>query len=289
MQKIICSNQLYFMLPRKGKIMDKTIDIINEIRNLSTIEDLANVNQMIFNLGRIRGLCENYICSQPEPDEEPIPITCEEPPAPVETCKDDSPFGLRAAEVLTQRGIDVIDTDTKVIKALERRASHMNLKFEISHRWSPSAAKLIIQMLNRKGIMTMIDFVTIFDDPTNFSTLEYPMAASSANREKLNKIFPLKEIGNNDNKKFAELYKVANDNGRESMTDIFTNFINDPNALKTGRTRYANSFMRNGICSINQLYFFLSKYGIKEITKLNGVGHVSEPIIELYSTIKENK
>ena len=197
---------------------ERDLVLVNDLIEICKLSDSPTINA--FKLGLIRGKCEQYLSDHAEEKEYPWnEIDSEENPGPVTTgkvlnrsenpsksCTDEKKptfeeFCKQEAE----------KNDDYIIKLLERRASHMNLKFEISKRWnSDNACKFILKMLNDKGIVTMSDFVTIFDDPNMYQALLYPQSTKSEVRKKLYSKFP-NEIQDSDRKKFAELYNTAND------------------------------------------------------------------------------
>jgi hypothetical protein len=277
--------------------------LVNDLIEISKLDRDPTVNA--FKLGLIRGKCEQYLSDHSEEKEYPFNEVDSEDSGPVTTgkvlnrsenpsksCTDDEKkptfeeFCKQEAE----------KSDDYIIKLLERRASHMNLKFEISKRWvSDNTCKFIMKMLNDKGIVTMSDFVTIFDDPDMYNALLYPQSVKSELRNKLYSKFP-KDLQDSDRKKFADLYNTANDvpsdkdpNGVGiSSINMLRNFLCPEAKLNDAyASRYVNGFVRNGINNINQLYFFLQKNGLNAVTKIKGVGHISESIVALYAKMKE--
>ena len=274
--------------------------LVNDLIEISKLDRDPTVNA--FKLGLIRGKLEQYLSDHAEDkteeekeypwnevdSEETGPVTTgkvlNRSENPSKSCTDEKkPTFEEFCEKEAEK------SDEYIIKLLERRASHMNLKFEISKRWvSDNARKFILKMLNDKGIVTMSDFVTIFDDPDMYQALLYPQSAKSEVRKKLYSKFP-NELQDSDRKKFAELYNTANDGSGISSKDILSNFLCPDAELKGASytSRYVNAFIRNNINNINQLYFFLQKNGLNAVTKLKGVGHVSESIVTLYAKMKE--
>ncbi len=276
--------------------------LVNDLMEISKLDRDPTVNA--FKLGLIRGKCEQYLSDHAEEKEYPFNEVDSEDSGPVTTgkvlnrsenssksCTDEKkPTFEEFCEKEAEKS-----SDDYIIKLLERRASHMNLKFEINKRWSLSSQKMIIKMLNDKGIITMSDFVTLFDDPDMYQTLLYPQSVKSELRNKLYSKFP-KDLQDSDRKKFADIYNTANDvpsdkdpNGVGiSSINMLRNFLCPEAKLNDSyATRYVNSFVRNCINNINQLYFFLQKNGLNAITKIKGVGHISESIVALYAKMKE--
>lgn len=276
--------------------------LVNDLMEISKLDRDPTINA--FKLGLIRGKCEQYLSDHAEEEEYPFNEVDSEDPGPVTTGK-----VLNLSENSSKSCTDekkptfeefckqeAEKSDDYIIKLLERRASHMNLKFEISKRWiSDNTCKFIMKMLNDKGIVTMSDFVTIFDDPDMYQALLYPQSAKSEVRKKLYSKFP-NELQDSDRKKFAELYNTANDipsdndpNGvGVSSKDMLSNFLcPDIKSKDAYASRYVNAFIRNNINNINQLYFFLQKNGLNAVNKLKGIGHVSESIVALYAKMKE--
>ncbi len=281
---------------------ERDLVLVNDLMEISKLDRDPTVNA--FKLGLIRGKCEQYLSDHAEEKEYPWNEVDSEDPGPVTTgkvlnrsenssksCTDEKkPTFEEFCKQETEKNDDYI------IKLLERRASHMNLKFEISKRWnSDNACKFILKMLNDKGIVTMSDFVTIFDDPDMYQALLYPQSAKSEIRKKLYSKFP-NEIQDSDRKKFAELYNTANDIPSDNdpngvgigSKDALSNFLCPDIKLKDAYvSRYVNAFVRNNINNINQLYFFLQKNGLNAVNKLKGIGHISESIVALYAKMKE--
>lgn len=282
---------------------ERDLVLVNDLMEICKLSDSPTINA--FKLGLIRGKCEQYLSGHAEEKEYPWnEIDSEENPGPVTTgkvlnrsenssksCTDEKkPTFEEFCKRETEKS-----SDDYVIKLLERRGSHMNLKFEINKRWSLSSQKMIIKMLNNRGIVTMTDFMIILDDPDMYNALLYPQSAKSEIRKKLYSKFP-NELQDSDRKKFAELYNTANDvpsdkdlNGIGiSSKDMLRSFL-CPEAKSNDAyaSRYVNGFVRNGINNINQLYFFLHKNGLNAVNKLKGVGHVSESIVALYAKMKE--
>ena len=283
---------------------ERDLVLVNDLMEICKLSDSPTINA--FKLGLIRGKCEQYLSDHAEEKEYPWnEIDPEEKTGPVTTgkvlnrsenssksCTDEKkPTFEEFCKQETEKS-----SDDYIIKLLERRASHMNLKFEISKRWlSDNTCKFILKMLNDKGIVTMSDFVTIFDDPDMYQALLYPQSAKSEIRKKLYSKFP-NELQDSDRKKFAELYNTANDvpsdkdpNGVGiSSKNMLRNFLcPDTKSNDAYTSRYVNGFVKNGINNVNQLYFFLQKNGLNAITKIKGVGHISESIVALYAKMKE--
>lgn len=274
---------------------ERDLVLVNDLMEICKLSDSPTINA--FKLGLIRGKCEQYLSDHAEEKEYTWnEVDSEEETGPVTTgkvlnrsenssksCTDEKkPTFEEFCEKEAEKN------DEYIIKLLERRASHMNLKFEISKRWlSDNTCKFISKMLNDKGIVTMSDFVIIFDDPDMYQALLYPQSVKSELRNKLYSKFP-KDLQDSDRKKFADLYNTANDGTDISYKDILSNFLfPDIKSKDAYVTRYTNALAKNNINNVNQLYFFLQKNGLNAVNKLKGIGHISDSIVALYAKMKE--
>lgn len=271
--------------------MNKNIkDLLIEIKDLAKFNE--NYAMCTYKLGVIKGLCEEYLETHTDIEEESVnnvlPVTSRVVPP-------DEPISpITFEEYCQQEVTKENNVDKWIPSVLERRGNHMNLNFEVSARWNnPANKKMIIRLLNAKGICNMHDFMTIFDNPTNLHTLSYTQSANKDDQKKLNKIFPLFELSDSDKKQLASLYLTANDypeNGElKGMSSklYFQKFLTPDDLTSPYSKRYVNAFVRNGITNVNQLYFFLKNHDVKELKKMRGIGHISENVATMYSKIKE--
>ena len=283
---------------------ERDLVLVNDLIEISKLDRDPTINA--FKLGLIRGKCEQYLSDHAEEKEYPWNEVDSEDPGPITTgkvlnrsenssksCTDEKKPTFE--EFCKQETEKDKNSDNYILDLLERRGSHMNLKFEINKRWSLASQKMIIKMLNDKGIVTMTDFMVILDDPDMYHALLYPQAVKSEIRNKLYSKFP-KDLQESDRKKFIDLYNTANDvtiaNDPNGIGISYINKLRNflcPNAKPVDQyaTRYVNAFVRNNINNINQLYFFLEKNGLKGVKNIRGVGHISESIVALYAKMKE--
>jgi hypothetical protein len=264
--------------------MNNFNEFIEKIKNISVLSE--NDNKNAYKLGVIHGMCEHYLVNDIKEE-----VKCNEIEIPVEENEKISFEEYCQQEITKENNID-----KWIPSVLERRGNHMNLNFEVSARWNnPANKKMIIRLLNTKGICNMHDFMTIFDNPINLNTLRYTQSANKDDQKKLNKIFPLFELSDSDKKQLASLYFTANDypeNGEfKGMSSelYFQKFLTPDDVTSPYSKRYLNAFIRNGIINVNQLYFFLKNHDVKELKKMRGIGHISENVETMCLKIKEDK
>lgn len=272
---------------------------ITKIHELSTFEPGQDQSLILYNLGLIHGMCqsildEDILAVIPPAESKStisLPSIAKEIPVP-------NLFSSEAEGIeLTVSDAEVQETNKTelpdIAKYLERRASHMNLKFEIHNRWiNKNYAKAIIDILYGRGITTMTDFVEIFDNYKFYQAIKYPNAASTEIKKDLTKVFPYSGFTPEDLQKFALLYTSCNENGDTSDYNTLRNFLAIGNKKPADKDcyigRYANYIVRNGISNINQLALFLKENGLDGFKKLNGIGHVNDNVKALYEYVSNN-
>ena len=312
---------------------------MKQIEELSNIKNFDNVNQLIFNLGMIHGICKSFNVPAPEIPVEPITVTkarrekpvvsvdvesmqpsteviekIEKKPAELDlpkasditsqclrdskpitrtTSKPTGGFGEAVVKALVEANLSeqVTDKDGKTPESvdnikgvLRRRSSYGDLKSEITKRWHTNTSKVIIGALRQKGITTTDDLVKIFDNPDYYAAIKYPMATNKSIIKEVAKVFPYYELDNSDKEKFANMYIALNEFDNKTAYDIMREFLVETEHSTIYTTRYTSSLVRNGIVTINQLYFWLTE----QITSLKGVGHVNFNIIKMKEYIKKH-
>lgn len=266
---------------------------ITKIHELSTFKPGQDQSLILYNLGLIHGMCQSIL------DEDILAIVSPEESKSI--TKEIPVPNLFSSEA---EGIELTVSDTEIQKTnktelpdiakyLERRASHMNLKFEISNRWiNKNYAKAITDILYGRGITTMTDFVKIFDNYKFYNAIKYPNTASNLVKQDLAKVFPYNAFTDEDLQKLALLYTSCNENDDTSDYNILRNFLAIGNAKAADKDcyigRYANNIVRNGISNINQLALFLKENGLNGFKKLNGIGHVNDNVKALYEHVSNN-
>lgn len=267
---------------------------ITKIHELSTFKPGQDQSLTLYNLGLIHGMCQSIL------DENGLAIV------PSTESKSNKTKEIKVPNLFSSEaeGIELTVSDTEVkeenkteqpdiAKYLERRASHMNLKFEISNRWiNKNYAKAIIDILYGRGITTMTDFVKIFDNYKFYQAIKYPNTASTEIKQDLAKVFPYNAFNSDDLQKFSLLYTSCNENDDTSSYNILRNFLAIGNKKAADKDcyigRYANNIVRNGISNINQLAFFLKENGLTGFKKINGIGHVNDNVKALYEYVSNN-
>lgn len=271
---------------------------ITKIHELSTFKPDQDQSLILYNLGLIHGMCQTIL------DEGMLAITPSAEPKSIKVPKIAKEIQVQNLFSSEAEGIELSVSGTEVQKTnkaelpdiakyLERRASHMNLKFEISNRWiNKNYAKAIIDILYGRGITTITDFVEIFDNYKFYNAIKYPNTASKLVKQDLAKVFPYSGFTPDDLQKFALLYTSCNENGDTSDYNILRNFLAIGNKKAADKDcyigRYANNIVRNGITNINQLALFLKENGLKGFEKLSGIGHINDNVKALYEYVSNN-
>ena len=274
---------------------------ITKIHELSTFEPGQDQSLILYNLGLIHGMCQSILDEQQDAKEYlNSKYGIESASESIIESKNITPnlFSSEAEGIeLTVSDAEVQETNKAelpaIAKYLERRASHMNLKFEISNRWiSKNYAKAITDILYGRGITTMTDFVKIFDNYKFYQAIKYPNAASTLVKQDLAKVFPYNALTDEDLQKLALLYDSCNENNDTSDYNILRNFLAIGNAKAADKDcyigRYTNNIVRNGISNINQLALFLKENGLNGFKNLNGIGHVNDNVKALYDYVSNN-
>lgn len=241
--------------------------LIQKIMELATINDFEDVNKIIFNMGQIKALCENYIANDVKVEEN---IIKEKPKTFAEAVKEVLPEEVESDDV------------KKLKKLLERKGDHMNLKFELNSRYNlPKYLGTVLNTLSSYGIVTMQDLMMFLDDYENYRILKYPMSVNKDDIKKFNQKFPLKELAPADIEKLVGVYDAANEYKDKTAVKILDEFLN------TSNVRQRNAILRYGIQNVNQLYLYLKNNSIKEYRKIRGIGEPVESIYWLSNVAKQ--
>lgn len=289
--------------------MNKADNVIKQIRNYANVE-LKDLNPLVlaYRLGSINALCEDYFQTPMEKEEpvvdvsafhpfelsaddyrnlwDSVSLTAKDAKKQTETVKETDPdlgvektFAEQCQEIIPEK--PCTDDDTRLIELLERRGSHMNLKMEISHRWVNSGyAKTVYNLLAKYDIATMSDLMELLDDPEIRDLINY---RDSRKKDEINKLkgkFPIFDLTSQDCQKIVAIYDTANDSKDKTAKDILVDFIDMPRSKVQ-----ANALVRDGICNVNQLYFWLSRHTLKDYTNLKRVGSVPDNVRWMYDYI----
>ncbi len=292
--------------------MNKADNVIKQIRNYANVE-LKDLNPLVlaYRLGSINALCEDYFQNFQKPvldvdvaslypvgvnpkfDASLVPNSEDTKDRTDMFCKgltnmikEANPdlgvkktFAEQCQEIMPEK--PCTDDDARLIELLERRGSHMNLKMEISHRWANNSyAKTVYNLLAKHDISTMADLMGLLDDPDIRDLINYRDSRKKDEINKLKSKFPIFDLTWQDCQKIVAIYDTANDRKDNTARDILIDFIDMPKPQVQ-----ANALIRNGICNVNQLYFWLSKHTLKDYTNFSGIGSVPGNVRWMYDYI----
>ena len=260
------------------------VDTVEQIKKLTYVKDLKDGNELIFRLGQIRGICDQILAEHAyiENDKKATTEVLERIVA------DNKTFAEKCKEIIPEEK-PCTDDDAKVIQLLERRGEHMNLKFEINHRWVNSKyAKMVYDLLSKHGICTMADLMSFLDDPYVRDLVYYRDSRKRDETKKLADRFPIFDLSGEDCRKVVDIYDTANDKSvkdgeSKNAETVLTEFLDMPS------TRHRNAVIRSGITNVNALYFWLSHHTLKDYKNIRGLAGIPSSVYWLYNYIHKDE